>query len=441
MPWARQAQPKRRLTGVRDTLNTVETPAPTVSAVWLWDCPRAAVVWASPALLGVFGAADLAALRADSAYSALVATSERLQPGQGATAFVVQRGSRVLHGSATASRFVLADGMPGLRVTWLLTLPPPAVDPAVAARAFEEAPLAMAVLAPDGVPVVMNAAFAARRGLSAQAPVVSDGSMRPEPGVRITALGDGSGLRLMSVEPPAAASAAVVEAAALSRIAHEFRSPLTAVLGFAEFLSATLDDLPKDRAKGYLADLGLAAERMRRLADDLVALGQGPAGLRVAEASLDAIMAEAVRLARPSAEAKGVALGGPAPSGLVALADADALGRAVANLLDNAIRHGAARGGAVHLRLTDAGRSAGATITVEDDGPGLDPAALAEALAPYGRPGPRGDAAPGGLGLPIVKDIAEAHGGHLAIDTAPGRGFRATIQLPAGRVFRTRPAR
>lgn len=76
-----------------------------------------------------------------------------------------------------------------------------------------------------------------------------------------------------------------------------------------------------------------------------------------------------------------------------------------------------------------------------DDGPGLAPEALAEALAPYGRPGPRADEAAGGLGLPIVREIAEAHGARFEIDTAPGRGLRARIHLPGGGVFRVPSAR
>jgi signal transduction histidine kinase len=293
----------------------------------------------------------------------------------------------------------------------------------------------MVVLATDGVAVTANAAFGRALG---RGPVDRHALARRGWDVREVSLGHG--LLLLSLTPPKAGSA-VVEAAALSRIAHEFRSPLTAVVGFAEFLNATIDDLSPERARGYLADLATAAGRMRRLADDLVALGNGSSGLRIAEVPLDPLLATAVRLAAPLAEARGVAIAAPGPSGLLALADPDALGRAVANLLDNAIRHGAPPGGTVTLRLVDSRPADGAAIEVADTGPGLSAEALAQALEPYGRPGERADAAAGGLGLPIVRETAEAHGGRLSIATAPGQGFCASIHLPPGRVFRARPPR
>lgn len=433
MPQPHTTEQVRRLTRVRDTAAATERPAGTVTAVWLWDDARDAIVWVGAGLLDLLGLADLAALRADPVYALLAAASRRLKPGD-TTDLLAQRGPRVLLGALSGTRVVLMDGAPGLRVAWTLAAEtPPEADSGLQARAFAAAPVAMAVVAADGVPLVTNEAFAAVYGHTPRPvdPAALGGTVIPL---------DAGGLRLVCQLAPVS-EAAVVETGALARIAHEFRSPLTAVLGFAEFLHATLDDLPPERARAYLADLATAAERMRRLADDLVALGNGPAGLRIAETPLDALLATALRLAEPAAAARGVALDGPKPSGLIALADADALGRAVANLLDNAIRHGAIAGETVQLGLTDHGRGLGATIEVADDGPGLSPEALAEALAPYGRPGPRADQTAGGLGLPIVQEIAEAHGARFEIDTAPNRGLRARIHLPGGRVFRAPSAR
>jgi signal transduction histidine kinase len=381
------------------------------------------------------GVASLGTLRSEAAFQAIVAISRKLAPGE-ETNLVLQRGAEVLHGAVRAERIVLADGRPGMRMHWVLSpRPEPARDIALQAQAFEAAPIPMAVVGDDGVPITVNRAYSvmASGGVIDRADLLDEGWT-----VETKPLSGMAGLSLASFAPPSVPGAAVVEAAALARIAHEFRSPLTAVLGFAEFLAATLDEMPIERAKGYLADLSTAAERMRRLADDLVGLGSGKAGLRVAETALDPLLATALRLATPAAEAKGVALSAPAPSGLVVLADADALGRAVANLLDNAIRHGARRGGTISVRIVDSGKGDGTSIVVADDGPGLDKASLAEALMPYGRPGERDDLAAGGLGLPIVREIAEAHGGELLIETAPGQGFTARLHLPAGRVFRVR---
>jgi signal transduction histidine kinase len=423
---------------VRDGGFVAERQTATLPAIWLWDDRRGRIVWAGRAMLEMLDVADLSALCADPIHLALTAASRRIVPGGPGSDIVLQRGARVLQGAATATRIVLPDGRPGLRITWEVVPPQlPVGDAAIEAQAFAAAPSPMVVIAADGVPLTANAAFDRAFGGSAGA---FDQHGLTQRGWGVSEVPLDHGLTLLSLTPPQAHSA-VVEAAALSRIAHEFRSPLTAVVGFAEFLNATIDDLSPERARGYLADLATAAERMRRLADDLVALGNGPSGLRIAETPLDALIATAVRLAAPLAGSRGVTIAAPGPSGLLALADADALGRAVANLLDNAIRHGTPAGGTVTLRLVDGGRAEGAAIEVADSGPGLSAEALVEALAPYGRPGERADAAAGGLGLPIVREIAEAHGGRLAITTAPGQGLCATIHLPPGRVFRVRPPR
>jgi signal transduction histidine kinase len=224
-----------------------------------------------------------------------------------------------------------------------------------------------------------------------------------------------------------------VSVAALARIAHEFRSPLTAVLGFAEFLRAAAEDAPPERLRGYLDDLAAAAGRMRTLADDLVALGAAAQSQAVEEVALDGLAEAALRLAAPLAQARGARLAPPPRSGLKALADPAALGRALDALVDNAVRHG---GGEIRVAARDLGRGAGAALEVSDDGAGLDAGALAAALEPYGRLSAAGQGAAGGLGLPNASEIAEAHGGALEIETAPGAGFTARLRLPAGRILR-----
>jgi signal transduction histidine kinase len=398
--------------------------------VWHWDLIRCEIVWAGQMLLSALHLPDLGALRHDGAAIALNAASRDIAE-TGRAALTLQRGGALLHGTASGRRLVLPDGRPGMAIDWtLLSTASPAQEDRLAARAFDASPVPMAVFGAGDTPVAMNAAYAA---LDHGSPAASKQAWQHLE----TDLPDG--LRLVTLHPRQAADGAVVESEALARIAHEFRSPLTAVLGFAEFLSATADELPPDRLRAYLADLSTAAERMRVLADDLVAMGDGGAGLRIAEIALDDMLSAALRLAEPAASRAGIRLELPPATGLIALADGDALGRAVTNLLDNAIRHG---GGAVSLGLHDKGRDGGATITVADTGPGLSAADLECALQPYGRPDrEQADASAGGLGLPIVRETAEAHGGRLAIDTAPGQGFTARLHLPPGRVFRLKARR
>lgn len=395
-----------------------EAQAAATAAVWLADTERARILWANATLLRLLGIADLAALQDGPVPRALLAAARSTGD------LVLQAGGRVLHGAIEAAPVVLADGRLGIRAVWLVVEPEvPNGGALLRAAAFEATPLPLAVIDAEGTVCAANAALLALGGPEG----LDNGSLRlPLPGT--------GGCMLMVGGPARTAAKPGIAAEAMARIAHEFRSPLTAVLGFAEFLRAGLSEMPTEKAQGYLDDLATAAERMRLLADALVAIGDGRHGLHIAEVALDPLLAGVLRLIAPQAARRGVALAAPAATSLHILADGEALSRAVINLLDNAIRHA---GGTVRLTVEDRGRETGACIVVADDGPGLDAAALEAALRPYGRPNTRTETRAGGLGLPIVQEIAEAHGGELAIDTAPGRGLTARLSLPPARVFRT----
>ena len=228
---------------------------------------------------------------------------------------------------------------------------------------------------------------------------------------------------------------------ALARLAHEFRSPLTAILGFAELLRHRLDGAIPPEAQSHLDDLTVAAARLRRLADEMVALGapdpttpdpMQPDPTPPAAAPLAPIVQVALRQAAPAAAARGARIAGSVVAGLAARADAARLAQALDALIDNAIRHGRA-GGEVAV-IARAGEAPGEVmIEVADDGPGLAVDAVAEALRPYGRPnGAAPGAPPGGLGLGIAREIVAEQGGRLDIVTAPGQGFCARMVLPEG---------
>lgn len=224
---------------------------------------------------------------------------------------------------------------------------------------------------------------------------------------------------------------------ALARLAHEFRSPLTAILGFAELLRHRLDGAIPPEAQSHLDDLTVAAARLRRLADEMVALGAPDPMLAdptppAAAAPLAPIVQVALRQAAPAAAARGARIAGSVVAGLAARADAARLAQALDALIDNAIRHGRA-GGEVAV-IARAGEAPGEVmIEVADDGPGLAVDAVAEALRPYGRPnGAAPGAPPGGLGLGIAREIVAEQGGRLDIVTAPGQGFCARMVLPEG---------
>lgn len=111
-------------------------------------------------------------------------------------------------------------------------------------------------------------------------------------------------------------------------------------------------------------------------------------------------------------------------------ADADALKRAIDNLIGNAFAHGCAPVGISGIASTDGGKS-GYRIVVRDHGPGIPEARRAEALKPFTRlDAARGASGHCGLGLVVAQSVARLHGGQIELADAPGGGLAAAIVLP-----------
>src|SRR5262249_48065267 len=106
---------------------------------------------------------------------------------------------------------------------------------------------------------------------------------------------------------------------------------------------------------------------------------------------------------------------------------ADALRHIVLNLLDNAVKYGPA-GQTVVVGVGERDRNA--IITVDDEGPGVSDAERDRIWRPFARGGAATHNGGSGIGLTIVRDVAESHGGHATIERAPGGGARFVVTLP-----------
>lgn len=208
--------------------------------------------------------------------------------------------------------------------------------------------------------------------------------------------------------------------------AHELRKPVAAVRAQAEVARTTRDAATRD---GALDQVLRACDRMAGLVEQLLTLArleQDGALRGAAPQDLAAIARQAVADVAPGALAEcGVEIALEAPAHVTVRGQADLLGIAVRNLLWNAVRHGRAG-----VQVTVAAGPGGAALAVTDSGPGVP----AEELPRLGERFHRGAAAgPGsGLGLSIVRRIAELHGARLALGPAPGgRGFEARVDFPA----------
>jgi heavy metal sensor kinase len=209
---------------------------------------------------------------------------------------------------------------------------------------------------------------------------------------------------------------------------HELRTPLAVVQANADLLLSQPDDPATVRVRA--GRIRAASERLARLGDDLLALArldeQRPRRETVA---LERLVEDlAGELEEPAAEA-GVVLavrGEP----VAAAVDRLAVRRAVANLVENALRHAPA-GSTVRLASGEQGRWA--WIAVEDDGPGIDPAHRARVFDRFYRVDRARSRADGGtgLGLAIVREVARAHGGDVRLHSEPGCGACFVLWLPA----------
>jgi signal transduction histidine kinase len=217
---------------------------------------------------------------------------------------------------------------------------------------------------------------------------------------------------------------------------HELRSPVATIRQHAEVAQAHPDRI----SPGELAGTVLAeALRMQRLVDDLLLLARADEhslGLRRRPLDLDDIVLDEVRRLRAttivSVDAGGVSAG-PVDG------DADALRRAVRNVVDNAARHANGRV-AMWLSpsvssLTDDGDDAGSgtvTLAVEDDGPGVPSDQRERVFERFVRldDARARDGGGSGLGLAIVAEVVSAHGGTIRITDAALGGARVQITLP-----------
>jgi signal transduction histidine kinase len=187
----------------------------------------------------------------------------------------------------------------------------------------------------------------------------------------------------------------------LADASHELRTPLTALVGNVDYLAR------HGASAELIAELETDTRRIAKLADDLLALSREEAAVSPNEVvSLD-------ELARAVVDADVVI-----PGQVLVRGDRAALERALANLVENARRHGR---GAVTVEVAD--RVGVATLSVSDEGTGLRGDAAVQAFERFWRG--RDPGAGSGLGLAIVRATAERHGGRASVD-----GARFTIELP-----------
>jgi signal transduction histidine kinase/ActR/RegA family two-component response regulator len=217
----------------------------------------------------------------------------------------------------------------------------------------------------------------------------------------------------------------------LSRVSHEFRTPLNAILGFSQL--AMLDHgqpLPPAQRRRMEA-IHAGGERLLTLINDMLEAAraeQAQRALAPTVVDLQRACSTAVALLLPLAEAHGVTLVNRLHANTLVVADDGALGQVLLNLLSNAIKYNR-RGGAVRM-ATLPGEEI--RLLIEDEGAGLSAEQVAMLFQPFNRLGAeQTDVAGTGLGLVISKTLVDAMGGALAFESHPGAGTCVILTLPA----------
>jgi signal transduction histidine kinase len=215
---------------------------------------------------------------------------------------------------------------------------------------------------------------------------------------------------------------------------HELRNPLAIIRTNADVALADPDASP-DELRQTIATVKRAGDRMSVLVDDLLALArrQQPT-LEHEPVDLGAAVAEASDDFMVPAETRDIVLDRAIAPGVVVTGDREALKRVVANLLDNAVRLAPA---GTRIRLATGSEGNRAWIAVADEGPGISPEDQAHVFDRFWRADKARARADGGagLGLAIVRQVVESHGGEVRLHSKVGVGSSFVVWLPI-----TRPA-
>jgi two-component system phosphate regulon sensor histidine kinase PhoR len=212
---------------------------------------------------------------------------------------------------------------------------------------------------------------------------------------------------------------------------HEMRTPIAAIKGMLELLDDGAKNVP-DVQDDFIHTMQLEADRLGRLVSDLLTLARLEAGsleLERAPVSVADLLGDVAGVMRTLAEQAEVEIVTAAPEGDVAvLADRDRIVQVLLSFTDNALKHSTA-GTTVRLAANPHGETV--RLSVSDEGPGIGTDQIGRVFERFYRADSARGGTGTGLGLAIAKEIVEAHGASIEIDSAPGAGTTFRFDLPS----------
>ncbi len=217
-----------------------------------------------------------------------------------------------------------------------------------------------------------------------------------------------------------------------ANVSHEIKTPLTAIKGFVETLTAGALERP-EAARRFLRIIENHVDRLSAMIDDLMDLSrieqQQTEEIHFEQGRIRDVLEIAVQVCRPVAGEKEITVSVTCEPDLSARINRRLLEQAAVNLLNNAIKY-SGRGRAV--RITARGNDDGISIAFEDQGIGIPAIHIPRLFERFYRVDKARSRKQGGtgLGLAIVKHIVVSHGGRVTVESRPGQGSTFTIHLP-----------
>jgi signal transduction histidine kinase len=220
----------------------------------------------------------------------------------------------------------------------------------------------------------------------------------------------------------------------LSTAAHELRTPMASILGFAEVLLQHPHDAPTQHE--FLATIYRQSQLIANILDELLDLTRIEArrdkDFRYTRVDLQELLADLVKDYPLPIGRTAPLLDLPAQP-LYLMADSGKLRQALLNVVSNAYKYSPG-GGPVHIKAWinhDEGQAPDACIEITDHGIGMTPAQLARVCERFYRADTSGKTPGTGLGMCIVKEIIDLHQGQLSLDSTPGQGTHVRLCLPS----------